>query len=145
LIFFWGDHITQDISRGLFTKSEDWLRARLTLVLADQEKILITSYDEGDIEDAEEAKSITQRLLKLLPSIFPPSANVSGESVLFHDDLSMQNILVDDDGKITGVIDWECVSALPLWRAFELPILLTGRDRDEEPKRDQYPGRSRRT
>lgn len=50
----------------------------------------------------------------------------------------MQNILCDSDGKITGIIDWECISALPLWIACSLPEFLTGRDRNEEPKRDHY-------
>jgi hypothetical protein len=50
----------------------------------------------------------------------------------------MQNILVDGDGKIPGIVDWEFVSAPPLWRACELPGFLKGRDRKEEPKRDQY-------
>lgn len=35
MIFFWGDHITQDVPRGPFTNPEDWIRARLTLVLTD--------------------------------------------------------------------------------------------------------------
>jgi hypothetical protein len=49
----------------------------------------------------------------------------------------MQNILVDGDGEITGIIDWECVSTLPLWRA-SAPVFLKGRDRNQEPKRDEY-------
>ncbi|KFY16929.1 hypothetical protein V492_01008 [Pseudogymnoascus sp. VKM F-4246] len=134
----WGDYITQDVPRGPFTNAEDWIRARLTLVLTEQERIIKTSDDEDDIEEAEDAKEIAERLLKLLPSIFPSNTNTPELSILFHDDLSMQNILCDDDGKITGIIDWECVSALPLWRACELPEFLTGRDRDEEPQRDQY-------
>jgi aminoglycoside phosphotransferase len=138
MIFFWGDHITQDVPRGPFINTEDWIRARLTLVLTDQDKIIKTSDDEDDIEEAEDAREIAEKLLKLLPSIFPSNTNTLELSILFHDDLSMQNILVDDNGKITGFIDWECVSALPLWRACELPGFLKGRDRNEEPKRDQY-------
>ena len=43
-------------------------------------------------------------------------------SMLFHDDLSQQNILVDDNGILAGVVDSECVSALPLWRACYYPF-----------------------
>lgn len=114
MIFFWGDRITQDVPRGPFTNSENWIRTRLTFVLIDQEIIIKTSDDEDDIEEAKDAKDIAERLLKLLPTVFPPNASAAESSVLVHDDLSMQNILVDSDGKITGVIDWECVSALPL-------------------------------
>jgi len=48
----------------------------------------------------------------------------------------MQNILVvDNGGKISGVIDWECVSAPPLWKACQLPEILGGIIRSEEPQR----------
>ncbi|KFY19916.1 hypothetical protein V491_04121 [Pseudogymnoascus sp. VKM F-3775] len=137
LVFFWGDHITQDVSRGPFTNAEDWIRACLTLVLSDQGKILQTPDDEDDIKEAEDAKEI-ERLLKLLPSVLPSNTDTLELSILFHDDLSMQNILCDGDGKIMGIIDWECVSALPLWRACSLPEFLTGRERNDEPKRDHY-------
>lgn len=99
--------------RGPFTNSKDWIRARLTLVMTEQERITKTSNDEDDIEAAQDAKEIAERLLELLHSNFLPDASTPEQSILFHDDLSMQNILVDDNGKITGVIDWECVSALP--------------------------------
>ncbi|TVY36427.1 Altered inheritance of mitochondria protein, mitochondrial [Lachnellula subtilissima] len=138
MVFFWGHHITQDVPRGPFTNSEDWIRARLTLVLTDQERILKTSDDEDDMEEAEDAKTLATKLLELLPSIFPSDTCSIELSMLCHNDLSMQNILVDSDGRITGVVDWECVSALPLWRACGMPTFLQGRDRIEEPKRDQY-------
>jgi len=138
MIFFWGHHITQDVPRGPFTDSEDWIRARLTLILMDQEIILKTSDDEDDIEDAEDAKTIATKLLQLLPSTFSSETCSIELSMLCHDDLSMQNILVDSDGRITGVIDWECVSALPLWKACGLPTFLRGRDRIEEPRKNQY-------
>ncbi|ESZ94202.1 hypothetical protein SBOR_5428 [Sclerotinia borealis F-4128] len=138
LVFFWGDHIAQDIPRGPFAHSSDWILARLNLVLTDQEKILNTSKDEDDIEDAQNSKTLAERLLKLLPSILPANQDILEQSVLFHDDLSMQNILVDDDGNITGIIDWECVSALPLWRSCSLPELFRSRERTQKPERDQY-------
>ncbi|KAF4631851.1 hypothetical protein G7Y89_g6268 [Cudoniella acicularis] len=74
-------------------------------ILNDQERILKTSDDED----------VAKRLLKLLPSIFPPSSSTLEPSIFFYDDLSMRNILIDDDGKITGAVDWKCASALPLW------------------------------
>jgi hypothetical protein len=138
MIFFWGNHITQDVPRGPFTNAEDWIRARLTLVLTDQERIIKSSDDEDGIEEAEDAKEAAKRLLKLLPSVFPSKIHSAELSILFHDDFSMQNILISSDGKVTGVIDWECVSALPLWRACGLPEFLKGGERTEEPKRDHY-------
>ncbi|KAK2744786.1 hypothetical protein FQN55_006542 [Onygenales sp. PD_40] len=137
MIFFWGDHLSHDIPRGPFRNSHDWLHARLTLTITDQERILKESNDEDEIEDAENAKDAAQRLLKLLPNIFPPTEPVES-TILFHDDLSRQNILVDESGKLTGIVDWECVSTLPLWRACQIPHLLEGRNRYEKPQRESY-------
>lgn len=138
LIFFWGDHVTQNVPKGPFTNSKDWILSRLTLILTDQERILKTSEDDDEIEDAKDAKDLAERLLKLLPDIFPADGSPAEQSVIFHNDLSMQNILVDNDGNITGIVDWECVSALPLWRSCDFPGFIKGRYRDEKPERDQY-------
>ena len=32
--------------------------------------------------------------------------------VFTHADLNLRNILVDNDGKISGIVDWECASSL---------------------------------
>ncbi|KAI5861535.1 hypothetical protein GGS23DRAFT_611533 [Durotheca rogersii] len=45
-------------------------------------------------------------------------------TVLWHDDLSLDNIFVDDVGVLRGVIGWECVSCLPLYEACRLPAFL---------------------
>jgi len=58
--------------------------------------------------------------------------------MLFHDDLSKHNILVDDSGALAGVVDWECVSALPLWKACYYPSFLEGPRRDNNPDRARY-------
>jgi hypothetical protein len=137
LTFFWGDHLTHSVTRGPFKNSYEWLVTRLKFALTDQEHILSTNDDEDDIEDAQFAKDLTEELAQELPKVFPPEAG-GDECILFHDDLSMQNILVDEEGKLTAIVDWECVSAVPLWRACQIPQLLEGRLRDEEPDRDQY-------
>lgn len=116
----------------------------MAITLADQEKTL-GAYDEDDedeLEEAEEAvkvKVLIDRLLKLIPENFPPCRGDAEPSVLCHDDLSMGNILVGDDGAVTGVIDWEFVSFVPLWRACVLPQFLEGRhDRHEKPDRAKH-------
>jgi thiamine kinase-like enzyme len=138
LIFFWGDHLTHNVSRGPFTSSHDWLKAHLQLVLTDQQRILDSTCDEDEIEDAEAALDLAKRLFEILPTIFLPNVNAGEPTMLFHDDLSMQNIMVDDDGQLTAVIDWECVSAMPLWRACQVPALLDQRTREEKPDKETY-------
>lgn len=89
-------------------------------------------------EDAKYRLQVANKLTKLLPKLFPLFQNPAEPTVLWHDNLSMSNILVDDDGKITALIDWECVSCKPLWVATEMPELLLGHAQEEEPNKD-YP------
>jgi Ser/Thr protein kinase RdoA (MazF antagonist) len=138
LVFFWGDHLKHDVPRGPFETSLEWLQARLEFAIADQQRILDTSDDEDDIEDAEFAKELAEEIAQQLPKIFPRDTDDAQKNIIFHDDLSMQNILVDESGKLTAIIDWECVSAVPLWRACQFPQLLESRTREEEPSRDHY-------
>jgi hypothetical protein len=135
--FFWGDHIHRNIPRGPFENSHDWLSARLALLRLDQQRVLESAdSDEDDIEDASLCLSVVQKLLKLLPQVFPPAQREP--TFLFHDDLSMHNVLVDEHGALTAVLDWECVSMLPLWRACQIPDLLREFDRHELPSPDTY-------
>ena len=59
---------------------------------------------------------------------------------LYHDDVNWHNILADPDeqGVLTAILDWECVSTVPLWKACQYPLFLQGQPRDEEPQHDEY-------
>lgn len=53
MAFFWDKHITQDIERGPFYTSEQWLEKRLFLARSDAEAIIASSSNKGELEDAE--------------------------------------------------------------------------------------------
>ncbi|KAI0173229.1 hypothetical protein GGR52DRAFT_590407 [Hypoxylon sp. FL1284] len=56
-----------------------------------------------------------------------PAENVERRpepTMLWHDNISLDNILVDEDGILRGIIGWECVSCLPLFEACQLPAFL---------------------
>ncbi|KAL7919795.1 phosphotransferase enzyme family domain-containing protein [Trichoderma austrokoningii] len=137
-MFFWGNHFDYDIARGPFRSSHDWLAAYLEFLVQDQTEALREAEDDEDEEDAEFALALTRRLINLLPVIFPFSDSHPERTVLWHDDLSLSNILVSDEGKITAFIDWECVSAMPRWFATQMPIFLEGSTRENEPRRQDY-------
>ena len=137
-IFYQGDHLTHNVVRGPFTSSHEWLKARLQLILADQQRILDTSCDEDEIEDAEFAHGLAKKLFEILPTVFLPNVSANEPTVLFHGNLSMQNIMVDEAGKLAMVMDWECVSAVPQWRACQLTSFLEGPMREEKPDRNNY-------
>jgi len=103
----------------------------------------VDSEDEDRIYDAEKIKCLVEKLRVMLDRVFPGSKTTEADeeqeaSILFHDDLNFHNVLVDDSGNITAVIDWECVSTLPLWRACQLPSFLGDQDRLERPNRQDY-------
>ncbi|KAF2267784.1 kinase-like protein [Lojkania enalia] len=138
---FGGDHFTYDVSRGPFNLSAEWLRARLQFNQLDCEKTIRESNDEDDIEEAEKTLAVVKRLIKAVGLMFVDDSKVS--TVLLHDDLSQHNILVDDDGELQGIIDWECTSAVPPWKAAQFPQFLEGSRRERKPMREAYSANER--
>lgn len=136
--FFWGDRANQRVNSGPFRSSHDWLKSRLELVVDDQEHILAGTEDENDIDVSGRARAVAMRLLELLPTVLPVDVETAEESVLWHDDLSQQNILVAENGCLDSIVDWECVSTVPLWKAREVPILLRGASRPGRALREDY-------
>ncbi|TRX93624.1 hypothetical protein FHL15_005596 [Xylaria flabelliformis] len=60
-------------------------------------------------------------------------------TMLYHDCLSLDNILVNDDGILTGVIDWQCIPCLPLHEACQFPAFLQqAHDRFQKPSGRRY-------
>jgi hypothetical protein len=110
----------------------------LNIVLLHQTAVLEKTEDEDDKEDAEEVLFVARKLLSLVPKVFPPTLDESETTGLYHHDLHLNNILVNEEGEITAVLDWECVSALPLWMLTQVPKFLDGPVREEEPQRDIY-------
>ncbi|KAK5095703.1 hypothetical protein LTR70_003372 [Exophiala xenobiotica] len=118
---------------------------------------LLPSVNDGenaqqDNDEEDEPHSIPilrnlQRILTRFPELFrgvlPLTNNTSAQeiSILTHADLSANNILIDPNTKkITGIIDWENVLALPLSLACDLPKLLepNTKPRHEAPDPDKY-------
>lgn len=137
-MFFWGSHFDYDIGRGPFRSSHNWLAAYVEFIIQGQIEALGEAEDEEDEEDVNFAMALARRLSSLLPKIFPTLESLPERMVIWHDDLSLSNILVDDEGEITAVIDWECVSVMPRWLATQMPRFLEGPGREKEPKRQDY-------
>ena len=135
--FFMGDRVNYDIPRGPFRSTHEWLSAELNIVLLQHTAIIETTDDEDDKEDAEEVLSAARKLLSLLPEVFPPTQKEE-MTALYHGDLHLNKILVNEEGTITAILDWECVSVLPLWMLAQVPKFLQESVREEEPQRDGY-------
>ncbi|RDL35860.1 uncharacterized protein BP5553_06472 [Venustampulla echinocandica] len=104
-----------EVPAGPFKNSHDWLHYRLSYTINAQEREIEESIrDGGKAWMLKRRMSLAVRLLELLPSIFPVDETES--TFLRHDNLSLANIQVDEFGDISAITDWECISALPLWR-----------------------------
>lgn len=136
--FFMGNRLKYDVPRGPFSSSYDWLTSEIRLIILEQTAALEKAENDDDREDAEEILGPARRLLSLLPKVFPEDREDDVATALYHDDFSLHNILVNEQGEITAVVDWECVSAMPIWMATKTPKFLVGDRREDEPIRDIY-------
>lgn len=93
MVFFWGTHLTMNVSRGPSPSSKDWMNARFQLVEGDCRRILNSQdADEDDIADMEVAQQLLEQLRQQLDSFFPLERE---EFSLYHDDISRHNLIVD--------------------------------------------------
>ena len=70
----------------------------------------------------------------LVPHVFPSSSRHDEVKVLYHDDLSASNIIVNPlSFRVTGIVDWECISIHLAWEAAECPFFLRGIEVEEPP------------
>lgn len=155
---FFDENPQPNVSRGPFASSGEWLSARLNLTelqcierLKRRRKAAAESMDEEDGEDDEDEDEddedeeelekimgVVQRLRRHLADFFPARGAEPEPTVLFHDDMNSHNILVDEKGNLTAVVDWECVSALPLHVACEYPPFIQSKPNDVEPIKSIY-------
>lgn len=136
--FFMREHYNWDVPRGPFRSSHDWLFSHLQIAIKKYQTELEKAEDEEDREWATSSLKDAQRLIELLPKIFPSIQDRPERSVIVHEYLSLYDVFIDGQGTITAIVDWEHVSTMPLWRATDVPSFLEGPDREEEPNRDGY-------
>ncbi|KAI0247102.1 phosphotransferase enzyme family-domain-containing protein [Lactifluus subvellereus] len=135
--FFYGDRVHLQPDRGPFETSLSYLTSLLHLHVTSttSRKIAASAddeYDEDDISELDDAIAAYQSILSILPSFFPPEASSQETFSLYHDDMSSNNILIDPaTHRITGIVDWECVSLQPAWHVARVPQLLDGPEVDD--------------
>ncbi|KAF2404972.1 kinase-like protein [Trichodelitschia bisporula] len=130
-IFFHDENVNLGIPRGPFKSSEEWISNHLAALLASQEIIAEKAAFVQEVEQAHKVKAVAQQAFALVSDIF--KTKKPEETSLVHRDLTLDNILVTDQGDISAIIDWEAVPCLPAWRAASMPSLLRGPVRKEKP------------
>ena len=113
-------------NRGPYRSSLQWLTALVQLQLEWINRGPVEGDDDYDSDfedDALKMKPLCQEYLDILPSVFEEEEN--GPYVLHHHDLNLANIIVDPETfDIRGIIDWEMVNVVPMWKATSHPKFL---------------------
>jgi len=135
--FCFGDHFSYNINRGPFHCVRDWFKALADIIVMDYERELV----EEDLDKVERILvkgylGITKRLRELIPTLF--SDTTPERTVLWHHDLSLTNIMITRRYDLDAIIDWECISTIPIWATTTPPSFIRGRDRHDEPDPDNY-------
>ena len=141
-LFYFGSRLYLPGHRGPYRSSSEWLKAEIEIQLAWVKAGPLEGdpdYDEDFEDEAPDMMTECYRYLDVLPAIFPEEEDQLF-SVLHHHDLSSANILVDPETfNITGIVDWEMVNILPIWRATDRPELLKDIEPDEEDEEPPIP------
>ncbi|KAK2462793.1 hypothetical protein APHAL10511_005184 [Amanita phalloides] len=135
--FFYEDRVHLRKDHGPFKTSSEYLSTLLNLHIAAtaSRKVTISTddeYNEDDISELEDVIAAYESLLSIFPTFFPPNTSENETFFLYHDDMSSNNILVDPTThRITGIVDWECVTLQPSWKVANVPQLLDGPEVDD--------------
>lgn len=95
----------------------------------------IFSADGEDVNDLSKRWTLHLYLLSILAPFLKGNTN---KFYLAHTDLDAQNIFVNDDGSIAGIIDWEFAVTLPLRAAEHYPLILADKSRFQERYEDVF-------
>ena len=110
-------------NRGPFDTTHQLLQAECELLGRDIRRLSPKPgslyYCEADkylADDGPEVLEIFDKLQNVISTKLPSANGPEDTKVLWHDDLSDRNILVDPKTyKLVGIIDWECVSVVPVF------------------------------
>ncbi|RFN45335.1 altered inheritance of mitochondria protein 9, mitochondrial [Fusarium flagelliforme] len=143
--FCFGKSFDCDVPRGPFRCIRDWTKSLTEIItqhyidaIKKAEEDGDDEYDKDDLEYFEAYLKTTKRLANTIQQVFPDEYE---STVLQHADLILSNIMVDENNKLCGIIDWEFASTVPLWAvnpATQIPKFLDGHEQEELPDRDAH-------
>lgn len=162
--FSWDESIHQVHSRGPYNDSRQWIAARLKAAedsvlerlyrvsppeheLTLERLLAMAESDEANemiiFADFDSTFYIIRKLMCWFDTFFPydPSSWESAipePTMLLHHKMDAHHILVENDGTLAAVVDWEDIAVMPKWMGCRYPSFLRGRDREHEPKRGAY-------
>lgn len=109
-----------------YRSSNEWLDSLLNAVIKKWKSKASGGGDNQERKDAEFGLKVARKLHGLLGKIFPDHPDLE-ETFLCHDNVSLKNILVTEEGKFTGLVGWECATTRPRWAVIRVPDFLLPR------------------
>jgi aminoglycoside phosphotransferase len=134
--FFFDKRVYYPGSRGPFNTTRELVDMRVELLGQRIRNLAPVEgeawYCENDREldrNKERVYELFDQLKALVPRLVPPDNGPEDVGILWHDDLSEHNLLVDPTFKLTAVVDWESVSVVPAYETYDArPAWLSDRD-----------------
>ncbi|KAK3904907.1 phosphotransferase enzyme family-domain-containing protein [Staphylotrichum tortipilum] len=135
--FFFDKRIYYPGSRGPFNTSRELIDMRLDLLGRRIQHLSPVEgtpwYCENDRElhrNKDRVDAIFSQFASLIPRLVPATNGPEDVGILWHDDLSEHNLLLDPvTYKLTAVVDWESVSVIPAYETQDArPAWLSDRD-----------------
>jgi hypothetical protein len=135
--FFFDKRVYYPGSRGPFNTTRELVDMRVELLGQRIRNLAPVEgeawYCENDREldrNKERVYELFDQLKALVPRLVPPDNGPEDVGILWHDDLSEHNLLVDPvTFKLTAVVDWESVSIVPAYETYDArPAWLSDRD-----------------
>ncbi|KAL2132388.1 hypothetical protein VTI74DRAFT_3865 [Chaetomium olivicolor] len=135
--FFFDKRVHYPGSRGPFETARELIDMRIELL---GKRIRHLSPIEGEPWYCENDRELARykdrvyelfdQMKSLVPTLVPHDNGPEDRGVLFHDDLSEHNLLLDPvTYKLMAVVDWESVSVLPAYETYDaMPAWLSDRD-----------------
>lgn len=125
-IFYLDNRLYLPGNGGPYRYASEWVRSEIEMQLRWVKRGRIEgdrSYAKDFEKEAPEMETECHRYLQILPSVFPYEECSSYR--LHHGDLNLANILVSPGSfDITGIVDWEMINIVPLWKASDYPVFL---------------------
>lgn len=113
--------------KGPFTNASDWFQARLL----DIGLLQVGFAEEPEPHMPENKVNYIRETFKWIDFVRRrPSLSLDETVTTIYHPITAESIIISDEGKVAGLLDWDEVCACPLWAVTEVPDVILGEDHE---------------
>jgi len=109
---------TEEVLKAVGERESEWLK-KFGTSRYPREPMYRPFYDRQMVDPKIQEDSL-KKYLSMVPRLAPKSTDLHSPTIR-HPDLSPSNIFIDESGSITGIIDWQHTTILPLFLHAKIP------------------------